>query len=58
MIKKINLLRQEHYVAPALESLVVDAASVICVSPYGETGNAGKFFDDEDEDPNVHSYEL
>ena len=42
MIKKINLLRQEHYVAPALESLVVDAASVICVSPtFGEDNHAG-----------------
>lgn len=43
MIKKINLLRQEHYVAPALESLVVDAASVICVgSPdFGGVNEAG-----------------
>lgn len=46
MIKKINLLRQEHYVAPALESLVVDAASVICGSPYGEMGEAGGSFND------------
>ena len=43
MIKKINLLRQEHYVAPALESLVVDAAGAICVgSPdFGDVNEAG-----------------
>lgn len=43
MIKKINLLRQEHYVAPALESLVVDAAGAICVgSPdFGGENEAG-----------------
>ena len=55
MIKKINLLRQEHYVAPALESLVVDAASVICVSPtFGDPNEAGAVISEEEID--IYSY--
>lgn len=47
MIKKNNLLRQKHYVAPAFESLVVDATSAICaVSPtFGGPNEAGSDVD-------------
>lgn len=42
MLKKLNLLKQEHYVAPAVKALSVDTIGVLCQSPaFGEDNEAG-----------------
>lgn len=42
MFKKIDLLKQEHYVAPVIKTLSVDTTGVLCQSPaFGEDNEAG-----------------